>query len=108
MGPIIPTAFKDPGADLDFGFDLASPATQLSQPWLAAGEVVTNLQVTADAGITIASPSINTNASGVPAALLLAWISGGVSGNTYLVHFTFTTNQGRTDTRSISVQCAPR
>jgi hypothetical protein len=102
------TAQKDPSATLDYGFDLGAPPTALSRPWLAAGEFVIDLTVTADVGLTVSGSSINTNASGVAGALLLAWISGGVAGNSYAAHFTFTTNQGRTDTRSIQfriVQC---
>jgi hypothetical protein len=102
------TAQKDPSATLDFGFDLSALTTALSHPWLAPGEAVIDLTVTADAGLTVTGSSINTNASGVPGALLLAWISGGVAGNTYAVHFEFTTNQGRTDCRSLSIQCISR
>jgi hypothetical protein len=103
IGQVTPTIVKDPAAQVDIGLDLSGPVTQLYQPWLASGEAVTDLQVTADPGITIGSKSVNTNATGVPSALLIAWISGGVAGNTYAIHFKFTTNQGRTDCRSLSV-----
>jgi hypothetical protein len=99
---------KDPSATLDYGFDLAAVTPNFSKPWLAPDETVIDLTVTADAGLTVAGSSINANSSGVPGALLLAWISGGVAGNSYAAHFKFTTNQGRTDTRSIQlrvVQC---
>jgi hypothetical protein len=108
FGQGTPTIAKDPSSTIDIGLDLSAPVTQLYQPWLAAGEAVTNLQVTADPGITLGSTGINTNASGVPASLLIAWVSGGTANNTYAVHLTFTTNQGRTDCRSISIQCVSR
>jgi hypothetical protein len=101
---------KDPNAVLDFGFDLSPVATQLSAPWLAYGEQVTSLTVTADPGLTVNSSSINTNASGVVGALLIAWLSGGVDGTTYNVKFQFTTNSTppRTDSRSLQIQCVSR
>ncbi|CAB3784199.1 hypothetical protein [Pararobbsia alpina] len=103
--PVIP---KDPSADLDYGFDLSPSATQLIKPWLAVGEQVTNLVVTADDGISVLNSSINANSNGVPASLLVAWLSGGTLGATYNVHFEFTTNQGRTDTRSMQIVCQQR
>jgi hypothetical protein len=102
------TAQKDPSATLEYGFDLSAPPTVVSRPWLAPGESVIDLTVTADAGLTVSGSSINTNASGVAGALLLAWISGGVAGNAYAVHFSFTTNQGRTDCRSLQIQVQSR
>lgn len=108
IGQAQPTVIKDVSATIDIGLDLSGPVTQLYQPWLAPGEVVTDLHVTADAGLTVTNQSVNTNASGVPAALLIAWVSGGVVGNTYPVRFVFTTNQGRTDSRSILINCVER
>lgn len=101
---------KDPGANLDFGFDLSPAPTALSQPWLAPGEQVTSLNVTADTGITVASQTIGTNSSGVQGALITAWISGGTVGNSYAVHFAFTTNSTppRTDVRSLQIQVQSR
>jgi hypothetical protein len=106
--PVTPTFFKDPSATLDFGVDLSPPPTQLIKPWLEPGEQVTSVTVTADTGITASAGSINTNTSSVQAALLVTWLSGGVAGTTYGVHFLFSTNQGRTDTRSISVSVVAR
>lgn len=106
--PVTPTFFKDPSADLDFGLDLSPSPTQLVKPWLEPGELVTSVTVKGDAGITASAGSINTNASGVLAALLVTWLTGGVAGTTYGVHFLFSTNQGRTDTRSIWVSVVSR
>lgn len=105
-----PTMQKDPSAILDFGFDLGAPQTPQYQPWLAPGEQVVSLTVTADAGLTVNSSTISANASGVVGALLLAWLSGGTAGTRYNVRFQFTTNSSppRTDSRSIQIQCATR
>jgi hypothetical protein len=103
----IPAVDKDPMALKDYGFDLSLPTRPFGTAWLAPGETLSSLTVTADAGITVASSSIGNNAAGLP-TVAIAWISGGTIGSTYYVRFTFTTNQGRTDTRSILfrvVQC---
>jgi hypothetical protein len=101
---------KDPLASLDFGFDLSPAPTQLAQPWLAPGEQVTSLTVTADPGLTVSSSSISANSNGIAGALLVAWLSGGTAGTTYNVRYQFTTNSTppRTDCRSLSVQCVSR
>jgi hypothetical protein len=104
--PQFPLLYKDPSATLDFGFDLAAPRP--STVWLATNEVVTSVTVTADTGITAGAGTISANSSGVAGSLLLSMISGGAVGVTYLVHFLFSTNQGRTDTRSIQICVAQR
>lgn len=105
---IIPTVPASPGSVLDYGFDLGAPATQLNQPWLAVGEQITSLSVSADPGVVVNSYGYFTNASGVPASLCVVWLSGFTAGQLYGVHVTFTTNQGRTDTRSIQINCLQR
>jgi hypothetical protein len=111
-GPTIPVIFKSVVADLDYGLDLSPIPTQREQPWLAAGEAVTQISVSIstapDSNLVINSSSINTNLSGVPASLLVAWLSGGTLNSVYTVTFQFTTSQGRTDIRSINIQIVPR
>jgi hypothetical protein len=106
--PTIPKLWKDPYDDKDYGVDLSiplSPFAPADAPWLLPGETVTSLNVTSsDAALIINSSSIETNAAGVPLSLVIAWISGGVLGMTYLLRFFFTTNQGRSAVRSIYVQ----
>lgn len=106
--PNIPLFPKDPSAALDFGFDLSPPAASLLTPWLAVGEQVTSLTVTPDAGLNVLQQNISANASGVAAAQVTAWLSGGVAGTTYNVRYQFTTNLGRTDSRSLQIQVAQR
>jgi hypothetical protein len=106
--PKIPTLWKDPYDDKDYGVDLAiplSPFAPADAPWLLPGEFVTNLSVTSsDAALIINSFNIATNASGALASLVIAWISGGVLDGLYTVRFFFTTSQGRKAVRSIYVQ----
>ncbi len=103
LPPVTPTLIKDPSAVLDFGLDLSPAPTQLAKPWLESGELVTSVAVTADEGITASAGSVNVNTRGIPAALLVTWLTGGTAGETYNIHFLFSTDQGRTDTRSIKV-----
>jgi hypothetical protein len=104
---ITPTIEKRAAAVLDYGFDLSSQPNQIYQPWLAPGEQVVSLTVSADSGLTVSSSSISTNASGVAGALLIAWLSGGVAGTSYAVRYQFTTNSTppRTDVRTLQIQC---
>jgi hypothetical protein len=104
----IPTQYKDPGAILDFALDLAPAAGINVTPYLAAGETVTDLSVTADTGITVNSYAIAANSLGISASLLVAWLSGGTAGTTFNVRFTFSTSLGRTDVRTLPVQVIAR
>ena len=104
----IPVITASAGSVLDYGIDLSPNPTQLASPWLVAGEQVTNLSVTADAGVVVNSQSIAANSTGVPASLCIAWLSGFTLGSSYYVHYTFTTNLGRTDTRSLQIQCVQK
>ncbi|SOE82096.1 hypothetical protein SAMN05446927_5407 [Caballeronia arationis] len=105
--PIV-TQCKDPSAVLDFALDLAPAPSINASPWLAQGETVTTLIVTADTGITVNSSSISTNSLGVAASLLVAWLSGGTAGTTYNVRFTFVTSRGRRDSRTMPVRVVQR
>lgn len=104
----IPTILKSGVAVLDYGIDLSIPQTPLAGPWLQPGEFITTLSVTSsDPALVIDSFGIVPTAAGVM-AICVAWLSGGVIGTTYLVTFIFTTNEGRTDERSISIQLVNR
>jgi hypothetical protein len=104
----IPTQYKDPSAALDFALDLAPAAGINVSPYLADGETVTSLSVSADTGITVSASSIAANARAIPASLLVAWLAGGTAGATYNVRFTFSTSQGRTDVRTLPVHVVAR
>lgn len=99
---------KAPSAVLDFALDLAPPAQPGKKPWLGSGEIVTSVSVAADDGLVVQSSTIGDNATGVASSLISAWVSGGTVGNVYGLSFTFTTNQGRTDTRTVPIRVVQR
>lgn len=84
---------KDPAAVLDYQWNWAA--------WLATDEVIATSTVTAPTGITVDSESNTTTAATV-------WLSGGTEGQTYLLVNRITTDQGRTDERTLTVFVADR
>jgi hypothetical protein len=84
---------KDPNAILDYKFDWVS--------WLAAGETISTSTMTVQTGITKDSESNTTTTATV-------WLSGGTEGNRYTVTNRITTNQGRTDDRTILIRVSNR
>jgi L-rhamnose isomerase len=79
---------KDPDAVLDYTWDWSR--------WLQAGEAIVSHQILVPTGITLDS-------SDADAERVTAWLSGGTNGITYTVTCRITTDQGRTDDRSIAV-----
>lgn len=84
---------KDPDATLDWHFDWSA--------WLGSGETITSSQMIASAGIVVASSS----ATGTNTTI---WLSGGRPGQPYRVTNRITTNQGRTDDRSVTIRVTDR
>lgn len=84
---------KDPDAVLDWRWDWSE--------WLAESEVIVDSVMTVSAGITLDSSSFTL-------ATTTAWLSGGAAGSPYLVANRITTNQGRTDERSITIRVVNR
>ncbi|MFD4474694.1 hypothetical protein ACFWPU_01055 [Streptomyces sp. NPDC058471] len=84
---------KDPGAVLDWGFDWSN--------WLSAAEEISSATVTVDSGLTKNSQSNTVNT-------VTVWLAGGTSGTTYQVNCRITTNQGRTDERTIGIRLTDR
>ena len=76
----------DPNAVLDYSWDWTA--------WLAAGESITSHTVVVPAELTLDSSAADTGH-------VTAWISGGVNRGDYEVTCRITTDQGRTDDRSI-------
>lgn len=121
----VPSAVKAASAVLNYGFDLSpqsqtstlvqpwAPPTPIKLPWLQPGEEVLNLTVSSDGGtpagnpnITILETQILPNSAGVPASEVVAWVSGGTPGVTYILSYVFTTNSTpiqRVDERSIAI-----
>lgn len=84
------TLTKDPGAALDWVFNWIN--------WLGVSETISSFSVTADSGLTV-------NYSVSPASnFVVAWLSGGQTGNEYSVTCSITTSLGRTDNRSIIIK----
>lgn len=77
---------RDPNSVLDWQFDWSG--------WLAASETISSATVTVSAGITKDSQSNTTTT-------VTVWLSGGTANNTYSATCRVTTNQGRTDDRTI-------
>lgn len=88
-----PDWVKDPDAVLDWKFDWSS--------WLAATETISSSVMVVSAGITLDSQSNTTTTA-------TAWISGGTPGQPYRLSNKITTNQGRTDERSITIRVQNR
>lgn len=123
MGSItdyVPVIIKGPVDDRDYGFNMAPEAKSLKKPYLASGELVVTLNVTANPGVNspgctnegkplVNDPapvnvemwSINANADGIPASQIVAWLSGGTMGADYLVKYDGVTSEGRTFERSM-------
>lgn len=84
---------KDPDAILDYGFDWSQ--------WLGGGEQITSSTM-------FASPGINVNSSSNTTTSATVWLSGGTAGFPYTVTNRITTNQGRTDDRTITIRVQNR
>jgi len=84
---------KDPSAVLDYQFDWTD--------WLATSETIATKTITASTGLTVDSSTIGTGT-------VTVWLSSGTAGTKYTVACLITTNQGRTDERSITIQCLNR
>lgn len=79
---------KDPSAVLDYRIDWSG--------WLAASETISTSTWTPESGITVDNETETTNTATV-------WLSGGTAGVEYTLTNRITTNQGRTDERSITI-----
>lgn len=87
-----------PGANLDFGFDWAG------RGWLSAGETITVSTWTGSTGTTLTRAQ---NALGVTSVFAAVGTSG-VVGVAYQLVNTITTSAGRTDSRTLTLNCKNR
>lgn len=88
----IATFSKDPGAVLDYVVNWTD--------WLAGDTIATSVW-SVPAGITNAVNFFS-------AALAIIWLAGGTNGTSYKIVNTITTAQGRTDSRTFSVNVINR
>lgn len=84
---------KDPQAVLDWRWDWSQ--------WLETGETIVTSVMTVSAGLTLDSDSHTLTTA-------TAWLSGGTAGAPYEVANRITTNQGRTDERTITIRVINR
>lgn len=84
---------KDPSAVLDWAFNWTN--------WLSVAETISTATVTVQGGLTKDSQS-------VAAGVVTVWLSGGTLGDLYTVTCRITTNQGRTDERTIGIRMTDR
>lgn len=97
---------KDPAAVLDYRFDwkpLTNAQDNAISDWLASTETISSHSVTASTGLTVDSSELASTNTAV-----IAWLSGGTAGRTYRVTCQIVTSAGRTDERSITIQCVNR
>lgn len=98
------TFIKDPSAVLDYKFDWKALTNGSgTSDWLASSETISTKTITASTGITVDSSSLtDTNTS------VTVWLSGGTAGSDYTVACKIVTSAGRTDERTITIQCRDR
>jgi hypothetical protein len=87
---------QDPQAVLDYKWDWRALTNGSGdQDWLSAGEVITDYEVTASAGLSIDSHALTNGDTAV-----IMWISVSGSEKQYQTHCWIQTNQGRQDERT--------
>ena len=95
---------KDPNAVLDFKFDFAALTNGSgTSNWLAAGETINTVTVTADTGLTVDSSAITDTSTSVT-----VWLSGGTANTDYDVLCRIVTSAGRTDDRTMVIKVRER
>jgi hypothetical protein len=94
MSNAVRTFRKDPDAVLDFGLDWSD--------WLESADVIAaSAWTSTPIGLTLASESFDDTKA-------VVWCSGGLPGTTYTLTNRITTDDGRTDDRSIEVVVTER
>lgn len=104
------TKLKDPGADLDYKFDwrgLTNGTEGATSDWLAAGETISSFVITVASGLTEGSGA-KASAKSDSDTSVTVWLSAGAHGNDYSVACKITTSAGRTDERTMTIQCRDR
>lgn len=89
---------KDSDAVLDYEFNWADHP---DGSWLSPSETIVSYSIIASPGITVDS---DTN----DGEKVTVWLSGGTAGNPYTVTCRITTNQGRTDDRTMTIRVVNR
>lgn len=103
-GTSIPTAPpKDPDSVMDYGGTFTT--------WLASGETISSIIVlindqvasngTAIDGLTVDSREFTDDSA-------KAWLSGGTLGTQYMLTIRIATSEGRTEDRTMIINCKPK
>jgi len=87
-------ATKDANATLDYTLDWSQ--------WLMSGDALASSTWTTTAGLTVDSDRLDADNT------TTVWLSGGTAGRSYTVTNRITTDDGRTDDRSIVVYVTER
>lgn len=97
---------KDPDAVLDYAWDWAAPVSPDNPkgPWLRDSETISTFEVTIDPDDNTLTKNTPTKADGV----ITVWLTGGTVETTYDVACRITTDQGRTDERTIQLTVTNR
>lgn len=90
---------KTPDGVLDYKFAWAALTANLgSSDWLESGDTITEATVTVPAGLTKDSQVLDDNDTSV-----VVWLSGGTLNESYEVRCHITTEQGRQETKIITI-----
>lgn len=93
MPTSISTFNKDSDAVLDYEFNWVD--------WLSSSEEITSYEIIASPGITVDTDTNTENR-------VTVWLSGGTAGQPYTCTCRITTNQGRTDDRTMTIRVTNR
>ena len=95
---------KDTAGVLDYKFDWKALSNDSGlSDWLGSSETISAHAVSADSGITVDSSALSDANTSVT-----VWLSGGTLGKTYNIVCRITTNDGRTDERTMQVKVLNR
>jgi ribosomal protein S28E/S33 len=118
--PLVLDEPKDPQGTLDYVFDWKARTNgtdPAGKDWLGPDEVISDHTITPDTGITLDSDTrvdvVVHDGEGNLIELadntgVRLWLSGGTAGESYDVACEITTDQGRTDERTIRVPVRER
>jgi len=98
---------KDPDAVLDYYFDWRAQTNQNDAEktnWLATGETVSTYTVTTSSTYLVKDSDDLQNSDTV----VVAWLSGGVAGETYYVTCHIVTTDNREEDRTIGIKVEER
>ena len=91
--------YKDPEAVLDFTFDWTS--------WLGGSETISSRTITISCSEE-SSPTLTKDSDSEASGVVTVWLSSGTAGKKYKVECKISTNESRTDERTMMVRVQER